>query len=253
MIIPGATHSAVEKFYESWLSGNTKDIETHDVGVSRRDDGLRVLEQLRVQVGTLASIYANRNDAQARNEFDADGAARLHSVLRIPGYIVSNDDFWRYIAIGEMWDLMVWRHGARNDLERSVGKANFGLGDRWDILPKRLWLRGELGYLNGAEDPYVLVRRGGTDFWTSGVIRRLYAGSRPLVRALIQFQYPRDGAFHGQQYRPQTLGLDGIRLLYKRLRHFQAFLSFAVLDDDAAAELIRSLVHDLMPQSLTAD
>ena len=61
----------------------------------------------------------------------------------------------------------------------------------------------------------------------------------------MRFQYPEEGRFTGAEYRPQTLTLTGVRELYKRLRHFQAFLAIGTLDDVAASELVSSLAEDL--------
>ena len=108
-------------------------------------------------------------------------------------------------------------------------------------------MRGEIAYDDNLDDSYELAARGGMDFWTSGIIRRLYAGSRPFARALIRFQFPEAGAFRGREYRPQTLGTDAVRELYKRLRHFQAFVAFSTLDEAEAVELIKSVAEDLRP------
>ncbi|MEX2374104.1 MAG: DUF6339 family protein, partial [Dehalococcoidia bacterium] len=193
--------------------------------------------------------FRSREHAQAKAEFDAEFCVELHRTLRVPSYVVASDEFWRYLACVELWDLVVWRHGSEDEGERSVGRANFGLGDRWETLPRRLWLRADIAFDSEATDPYELAVRGGMDFWTSGLIRRLYAGSRPLARALIRFQYPEPGAFRAREYRPQTLGTDAVRELYKRLRHFQAFISFATLDEAEASELVNSLGQDLRPPS----
>ena len=210
-------------------------------------EGLALLEEVRTVAVELLAKYQLQTDSKSRSEFDAEFAVRLHTALPIPSYIVGNDAFWRYLACVELWELVVWRHGSGDEGEVTVGRANFGLGDRWESLPKRLWMRGEIAYDDNLDDSYELAARGGRDFWTSGIIRHLYADSRPFARALIRFQFPEAGAFRGREYRPQTLGLDAVRELYKRLRHFQAFVAFSTLDEAEAVELIESVAEDLRP------
>jgi hypothetical protein len=79
----------------------------------------------------------------------------------------------------------------------------------------------------------------------SGILKHLYSGARPVARALTRFQFPEPGEFVGSEYRPQTRTLNGVRELYKRLRHFNAFVGLGSLDEPAAATLIESLAEDL--------
>lgn len=238
----GVSAGEAELFYNRWCEGEDYAPKTHEIGWGSRQDGRLALEPLRKTVAELVS-EVDDGSVPGPNEFDAIAAGRIHASLPLPGYIASNSDFWRFIAISEMWKLVEWRHGSPE--ERSVSRASIGLGDRWETMPLRLWMRADLVYCADTADPYTLSRRGGMDFWMSGLIRVVHSSSRPLARALVRFQYPREGAFRGNQYRPQTLNISAVRTLYKRLRHFHAFTAFGVLSDDDADELIESLAEDL--------
>ena len=231
--------------YESWRSGRSYEPSTFEVGHGSREAGSAVLAGIKTVCAELLEKYGSRTDTQAFAEFDGECAVRLHKACPIPAFLIGSDSLWRYIACVEMWELVVWRHGSEDESGVSVGKDNFGLGGRWESLPKRLWMRAEVAFDPSLDEPYELAVRGGMDFWTSGVIRRLYAGSRPFTRALVRFQFPEAGEFRGREYRPQTLSLGAVRELYKRLRHFQAFTALATLDETGAKELIESIAADL--------
>lgn len=246
MILPGLSSAEAELRYDAWRAGRSYAPKTFEVGPSGRDEGRDLLEQVKTVATEFLANYEPRREAQAQAEFDAEFSVKLHTILKIPSYIIASDDFWRYLACEELWELVVWRHGKDEEGEVTVGKANFGLGgDAGDIFPKRLWMRGEVAHDNGLDDPYELAARGGQDFWMSGIMKPLYANNHSFARALIRFQFPEAGVFRGRQYRPQTLSTNEIRELYKRLKHFYNFVDFSTLDSAAATELIESVAEDL--------
>ena len=59
------------------------------------------------------------------------------------------------------WPLIARRHGRNEKGELRLAADHVGLGGKWECLPERLWLLGELSWQADDEDPYALTRRGG--------------------------------------------------------------------------------------------
>ena len=165
--------------------------------------------------------------------FDADLAVELHSRARFQP-VESNDvAFWRWLAIEHGQDLVRMRHG------ENAGRANYGLGSRWRNLFERSWFRAELSFDVDSSDPYWLTKRGGSDFWASGIIRHRYSSARNMVRALIGYQFPHDDPSKGR------LGTDEVRELYKRLSRIHASIAFELLSFEQCSDLLTELTDDL--------
>ena len=174
--------------------------------------------------------YTDRVDPLA---FDADLAVELHQRARFHP-VESNDvAFWRWLAIEHGQDLVRMRHG------ENAGQANYGLGSRWYNLFERSWFRAELSFNVDSSDPYWLTKRGGSDFWASGIIRHRYSSARNMVRALISHQFPYDDPFKGR------LGTDEVRELYKSLRRIHASIAFELLSFEHCSDLLTELTADL--------
>ena len=247
MIVPGMTSTEAERCMLAHLKSETVDPETHEIGSGGRSGWDDIQRTLSTWLEQEASVFLEREDAQARYEFDAFGAEGLHRVLRLPGFVIADPDFWRFINVMPLRDWVVWRHGRRQaDGSTLVAKVNYGCGGRREDMASRLWFRGEIGHAPDRTDAYDLVRRGGTDFWTSGITRVLYPSARAIAHALIELRFPEPGAFNGSEFRPQTMDGDQARELYKRLRHYDAILSLASLDEVQARDLVRSISDDLV-------
>jgi len=247
MIVPGITSSEADRCMSSFLAGEDPEPETHELGVGERSTWASMAESLGGWLETEASSFLEREDAQARYEFDAFAAEGMHRIMRLPGFVVASQGFWRYLNLQYLRDWIRWRHGvpAPSGLVM-VAKVNYGCGSHRDDLASRLWFRGELGHAPERDDPYELVRRGGTDFWTSGLTRVLYPSARSITHALVEFRHPEPGEFHGSEYRPQRLNTDQSRELYKRLRHYDAILNYTCLTLDEARDFLRSIANDLV-------
>jgi hypothetical protein len=245
MIAPALSIAEASTLLESRKVGYQYEPHIHDVGTGSREPLATAIKETARQLRKLQQKYESRTDVAARLEFDAEAAPLIHGQLEVGDRLVAEDDFWRYLACVSVPDVVSWRHAGKDG---DTAHVYYGLGDKWECLPKHLWLRAQLSLTANGQDPYELTRRGGRDFWSSGVIRILHGSSRPIVRALVRFQYREPGRFMGQQYRPQTLSLKGIRELYKRLRHFNSLVAFPILTDDEADDLVVSLATDLPRQ-----
>jgi hypothetical protein len=245
MIVPVLTAPEAETLLEARSEGRVYKPKLHEIGTGARQPAEQDLKTAVEAVKAIHQSYTSWQDSEARLSFDADASVALHRQLPLEERVAADDDYWRYVACMMIDDVVRWRHGRDG---KEPDQRFLGLGDKWDCLPRHLWFRAELSADRGAADPYALTRRGGRDFWTSGVIRILYSCSRSVSRALVRFQFPVAGSFHGDRYRPQTLTLDGVRELYKRLRHFNSILAFPTLGDEEADELVASVAADLPRQ-----
>lgn len=246
MITPALNSTEADRYIKGRFANSSVVPNTHEIGHGSRDPWERCATELRARLGELLHQYEEHDAHAFDQEFDSRAASIIHRALGLDDRTAADDDFWRYVACVEAFDAIVWRHG-RKDEEQTTwpNAAHFGLGDKWDCFPRRLWFRAELSRDPARTDPYELSKRGGMDFWTSGLLRVLYSCSRPVARALVRFQFPHEGKFRRGSYRPQTLALNGVRELYKRLRHFNATIALPALGDEAAVELVRSLSEGL--------
>lgn len=247
MIVPGMTSTEAERCMLAHLRSEEVEPETHEIGSGGRGEWDDINASLTSWLEEEAAGFLDREDVQARYEFDAFAAEGLHRVLRLPGFVIADADFWRYMNVSLLRDWVVWRHGRTHaDGSTVVAKVNYGCGGRREDMASRLWFRGEIGHAPDRADAYELVRRGGTDFWTSGMTRVLYPSARAVAHALIELRFPEPGAFSGSEFRPQKMDGDEARELYKRLRHYDAILSLASLDKAQARDLVRSISGDLV-------
>ena len=186
---------------------------------------VEALEDLRTSLGQLGGKKSKRWD-----EFEVPAAIIVHRAMLGTGPDVQGDpDFWRWLAVTKLRDVVNWRYVATEGMHAPL--ANFGIGNNLENLVYRLWLRGDIGYTPGAEDPYELARVGGRDFWRSHVFRQGYGNCRPLVHALLRLQsdnipgYPRltDGE---------------VRELAKLLARLRTNVYYEVLSADDARDLV---------------
>ena len=193
--------------------------------------------------------------AEDQRQFDAEASTVLHKLLPSDPELTSNDGFWRWMALGPLCPLSMWRFPPRatreerkegeSKPEKRFNRQNFGVGatarQRAECYPYKLWLRGELGHTPEDEDPYRFARRGDVDFWTSHIHRQTYTTNRRLCSALARFQYP-DGLDGNPRLHPgvedPTKNRLGVRSLAKRLRRIQASYELSLLDDDQLDALV---------------
>lgn len=194
-------------------------------------------------------------------QFDAEACVLVHSALPDDSELLSNEGFWRWLALGPFQGVVLNRFPPGKRIAAGpdgppprINRPNFGVGasarQRSECYPYKLWLRGELGHVAGEHDPYRFAKRGDVDFWTSHIHRQTYTTNRALCRALVHFQYPDERAG-----RPRLApGTDdpaknrfGIRTLAKRLRRLQASFELSVLEEERLEELVSELAKGLTP------
>ena len=117
------------------------------------------------------------------DQFEGEAAEILHKNLKdLPLSILSDFDFWRYVSIVSMFDLIVWRMG-------STHNNNFGLSNSSvkRCFPYRMFIRADLAYRFSEGKDYKLATQGATgqDQWASHVISQTYGCSPYVVEKML--------------------------------------------------------------------
>jgi len=176
-----------------------------------------------------------RERDQEGGRFEQEACAIVHERLAdIDRAILSDLDFWTWLAVFQFADILEWRFGVT---ERHAKPANYGIGQRSENLFFRLWLRAELAKDGKASDPYHLAKTGDQDLWRSHIIRQGYANARLIAKALLRLQ--------AGQLQVTKLTIEGVRELAKRLRRLHANVVFEFLTVGQAEELLLELSDDL--------
>lgn len=242
MIVPALDKSKAKAWLEAKREGREPVEDYHESGVLPRGNAREVIEAAKLELRRLANALEDESDRLRVRKFDADGSAILHDALSdLPLRVADDRDFWRYLACGPLYELVLWRYPDTTNLKR------FAISGQFESVPEQLWFRGHVVHDPNREDPYTLARRGGVDFWVSGNIRHLFGAIPAVARAVVEFQYPEDGAFDDAgNYTPRSLTLDGFRELFKRIRHYTAVNELATLGEDTATELVRTIGSSLL-------
>ena len=166
-------------------------------------------------------------------EYEASACRIVHETLPHSLLAFSDADFWIWLAVARLPDIVEWRHGGA---DRYAEIANYGIGNRTENLIFRMWLRAEIVFDEEAEDPYHLSRVGDQDLWRSHIIRQGYANVRTVAKALIEFQFEGD---------TPRLSNNGIRELAKRLRRLRSNIMFEFMTPNQMTEIILKLADGL--------
>ena len=100
------------------------------------------------------AVVADVNAAAAERARDRFGFGRATADWR---ELVSDPEFWIWLALMHFNDLIEWRYDAQ---QQGADSRNYGVGAAGETFLYRLWLRAELGYDESSSDRYLLVRRG---------------------------------------------------------------------------------------------
>ena len=174
--------------------------------------------------------------------FDRAACKILHQELRISPNLAASDDFWRWLAVERFSEVIEARHSRRSSF---AGVMIFGIdGPPSSNRIRILWLRADIVYDAGDEDPYHLATRlSPTDFWESGIIRHRYGWSRNLAKIMTRFQYPDPDSGKGILHLTHE---NGIRMLYKRLKRMHSTIAFEYLKDSELLDILNAKSADLL-------
>lgn len=221
--------------------------ESHDVQwddlVKQRGSGTPLdFSELETMLDDLCDEFpAPLSDGNAA-VFEGRVGVILHQAVSNPTAIV-DPDFWRWVAFRPALKTVLHRHqSSKHEMPKG---ANFGLGSPIENFPFRAWTRAAIAFAPEASvtQRYDLALRGDQDFWRSHLLRQRYTYSRAVAHALIRFQYPDEAV-------RSTLapGNDpnGIRMLAKRLKRFQANCVLTLLTEDQCLKLLDMLAQGLV-------
>lgn len=181
---------------------------------------------------------------------DGQVSVVLHkSLSKLPREIAMSKGFWRYLSV--YCSQIVCRRYGYNDLESEFDKRHFGEEIFNSYLP-RLWFRGELSIDLNAEDPYWLTRLGVSDFWSSFVLRRIYAQSKPLIRSLVKYFFvPENIAFYRDKMPITTL--EAFRLIGPAVRRQHSLSPFELMDEADCTHTLKLLASELLIERVASE
>jgi hypothetical protein len=117
----------------------------------------------------------------SESDFDARASAVIFEALKdLPVELLLDLDFWRYLAVVEIPDIVAWRWP-----KESVEK--FGLSsNKYRSMPFSLFLRGQLANGSSAKELAVLNSINDVDIWASHVWAVLLGSTKGMVIAFLR-------------------------------------------------------------------
>lgn len=186
------------------------------------------------------------------DQIEGEAACMLFGAITDAGTdpaALDDPGFWRYVCLAHIWNFAAWRQPAAFAWKRSAegmpetpaSLKSYVDGNRpHECVPVRMYLRvralGGLEYANLAS-----AVREGTDFWRSHILRVKVGEHPPIVRAMVR-----------RQANDETrLLTDDLRELAKDLNRTLTNVVPALLDDDAAEDLVDELWESRLDQART--
>lgn len=164
-------------------------------------------------VEAVAAVEDVRQDPRWRDELrenkkdlddfhSAAAKAFHHPMSRLDAQALGDPDFWKWLALGRMWELTLWRyHHPAAPLRRDW----FGLDNAtWRNLPLGLFLRLELASRaaessdGGYDHEYFLSGVLSIDLWQSHLFAVDTGFAPGLTAALLHARLDPKGALHGE-------------------------------------------------------
>src|SRR5262249_51902054 len=152
-------------------------------------------------------------------DFEGTIAPKVYeAVVELPARALTDRGFWRYLAVGPMYDAVRWRHGHGN-------LPGYGCSPSSQVacMPWRLFMRALISCVEGSDDPFRLARVKGTDLWWSHILRIEIGRSRPTAQSLLEIVGER------------RLTVDQIRDLAPRITRLRSTVLFEALSDEEIA------------------
>ena len=175
--------------------------------------------------------------AEQNREFFVEASAITFSLLSdLPGDVLADRGFWRYLAVYHLYDIVSWQYPSDN-------------GDRWGTngtqfvrsMPLALFIRGQLLSSKSAEDREIAARIQDVDIWTSHVAAVQYGSSPDLVleflRVVASWQDPKTHKFSGVRR-------EQLRELARLLTAARSNFVVELMDRERCRQLVLSLVPE---------
>jgi len=227
MRYPTVTLSDAKTYILGRRSGAIESLE--QPRVSFQGEGDDCVDELDAILGTVLSEWKSiRKGAKPGQERDAV-EGRLSETLylglkRLPPGVLTDRDFWRYLAAAHLYDFVSWRDGAECEL------ASFGAGGDnpgWDCVPLRMFNRALISEEGGTtEDPFWGARVAGTDLWRAHILRVLNGNAPRFVHEMLI------------EVERGNLKTNIVREFAVGVKRIRANMMFELLDEYQAKELI---------------
>ena len=174
-----------------------------------------------------------KNEKMRWQNFDSQAAPLVFEALNVLPFAILNDiDFWRYVAVHIMYDIVDWRYPKDN-------------GSRWGSNPSQpirtisyAWfVRGQLCQNFSVEENALVNKVGDIDIWTSHVIAVLHGSSSAIMyeyfKKCVEWQKPNGGW--------NKWGRFAFRDLAKQLRALRSNYVFDIIDEVSAKQIVDRL------------
>jgi len=174
-----------------------------------------------------------KNEKLKWQKFDSQAAPLVFEALNVLPFAILNDiDFWRYMAVHVMYDVVDWRYPKDN-------------GSRWGSNPSQsirtityAWfIRGQLCQNFDSEEIALVNKVGDIDIWTSHVIAVLHGSSSAIMfeyfRKCVEWQKPNGGW--------NQWGRLAFRDLAKQLKALRSNYVFDIIDKLSARQIVERL------------
>lgn len=185
-------------------------------------------------LGELA-VYRAGEEKGLKDQFEGRASGTLHAAL---AHLEANDlgvlddpGFWRYVSVGELWELVRWREPAfaRDGVEWHAIRKYVDGRNNAECVPLRMYLRGRLALVPPDNYSAASAVKRGTDLWRSHVIRVRASYSPELVRGFV-----------GQVAR-YKIGTDEMRTFAKRVTRVGSNVVLSLYDDSEIRDLLEQL------------
>ena len=202
-------------------------------GSNIADPPLQLLNRKLTRVMEELEKSGPKNEKMKWQNFDNQAAPLVFEALNILPFAILNDiDFWRYVAVHVMYDIVDWRYPKDN-------------GSRWGSNPSQpirtityAWfVRGQLCRNFSTEEIALVNKVGDIDIWTSHVIAVLHGSSSAIMyeyfRKCVEWQKPSGGW--------NKWGRFAFRDLAKQLRALRSNYVFDIIDKLSAKQIVDRL------------
>tara|TARA_B100001057_G_scaffold482653_1_gene558375 strand:+ start:3211 stop:3984 length:774 start_codon:yes stop_codon:yes gene_type:complete len=177
--------------------------------------------------------------------YDAKACELIHSILReLPIKIAISAGFWRYLSCC-CYEYVFKRYGYNSN--EDFNDDHFGL-IREAILP-RLWFRADSIFEKASIEteevnPYELAKLGSSDFWSSFILRRDFARSRSLNRAMVKYFFIPNKINWILKDIPISV-TESFRTLGKEIQKQHSITPYEILSEKDCLKLISELASEI--------
>jgi hypothetical protein len=195
-----------------------------------------LIEELEDTLESAHQLFLAQKGAHSlveRDGLEGELVALVHpALLPLPGHILCDRDFWRWLTIRWLFDFATWRdvqYGRESSFPADESYGCSGMSLSPDTVGLRMFNRGEISILASQkdEDPYLVARVNAGDLWKSHILRTVNAYSPLLVREL---------ALRSARHElPPAL----LRETVKRIRRLRSNIAIESLDQDGVSCLVQ--------------